>query len=64
MIQTSEITVRTGDELLTFVLENATASLAKGRLTVLAEEIRTVEAVSSPSAYFHIYSTHRHAFIT
>ena len=59
MIQTSEITVRTGDELRTFVLENATASRAKGCITVLA-----AEAVSSPSAYFHIYSTHRHAFIT
>ena len=54
MIQTSEITVRTGDELRAFVLENATASLAKDRLTVLAEEIRTAEAVSSPSADFHI----------
>ena len=54
MMHTTEITVRTNDELRAFVLENATASLAKGRLTVLAEEIRPAEAVPSPSADFHI----------
>ena len=53
MMHTTEITVRIGDEFRAFVLENATASLAKGRLTVLAEEIRAVEAVPSPSTAFH-----------
>ena len=54
MMHTTEITVRTGDEFRAFVLENATPSFAKGRFTVLAEEIRTVEAVLSPSAASHI----------
>lgn len=44
MMHTTEITVRTGDEFRAFVLESATASLAKGRLTVLAEEIRPAHA--------------------
>ena len=44
MSHTTEITLRTGNEFRAFVLENATAKLAAGRLTVLAEEIHPGEA--------------------
>lgn len=40
LVHTTEITVRIGNEFHTFIMENATASLSEGRLTVLAEEIR------------------------
>lgn len=39
LMRTTEMTVRVGREFHTFVLENATASLSEGQLTVLAEEI-------------------------
>ena len=51
LMHTTEITLRIGSEFLPFVLENATASLTVGRLTVLAEEIRPAEAVSPASDY-------------
>lgn len=52
LTETTQITLRAGTEFITFVLENAAASLRDGRLTVLAESIRRVEpdAISEPVA--------------
>ena len=47
MIHTTQVTVRIGSEFRAFVLENATASLVEGCLTVLAEEIHTKDAASA-----------------
>ncbi len=40
LLRLTEITIRRGSEFLSFVLENATASLRAGQLVVLAENIR------------------------
>lgn len=46
LTQATEITLRVGTKFLTFVLKNAAASLRDGRLTVLAEEIEPMSALS------------------
>ncbi len=43
LIGVAELTVRTSDGSRAFRLENATASIKPGRLTVLAETIREIE---------------------
>ena len=40
LMKATEITLRRGEEFLSFRLENATANLKDGRLIVLAENIR------------------------
>ena len=41
-MKATEITLRRGEEFLSFRLENATANLKDGRLIVLAENIRSL----------------------
>ncbi len=46
MIHPSEMTLRIGGEFKTFALQNATAGLRDGKLTVLAESICPSEAAA------------------
>lgn len=50
LIHTTEITVRIGNEFHAFIMENATASLSEGLLTVLAEEIRPAVAAAAQAS--------------
>ena len=52
LTETTQIRLRAGTEFITFVLENAAASLRDGRLTVLAEHIRRIEpqAIAEPAS--------------
>lgn len=50
LTQTTQIMLRVGPALLSFVLKNAAASLRDGRLSVLAEEVRPMPAAADPAA--------------
>ena len=50
LTETTQMTLRVGTEFLSFVLKNAAASLRDGQLTVLAEEVEPMPAVSVSAA--------------
>jgi F0F1-type ATP synthase epsilon subunit len=46
LMQTTEITLHVGTEFRVFILENASASLSQGNLTILAERITLTRVVA------------------
>ena len=50
LTQTTKITLRCGAQFHSFALRNATAGLRDGKLTVLAETIRPVEAAAAEAS--------------